>query len=246
MVCLISGGASGIGRAAALRLAQRMPVVIADADEEAAERTAAEIRARGGTAAGIGCDVRHEANCAAAVAAAEDLGRLTDLISSAGVVSAGDGPLDRCASDVWNHVIGVNLSGAANFVRAGLPALERTGGGDIVLVASAAALLGRPGIAAYSASKAGLIGLQRSLVADFASRGIRCNCVCPGPTRTPMTRSGGKVMPNATGEMAQPDEVAAAIDWLTSDDSNWLIGGVLPLDGGETSAVAQAFFRGKA
>lgn len=243
MVCLISGGASGIGAAAVLRLSRRMPVAIADMDEAGAASVAESIRALGGTALAIGCDVRSADDCARAVATAESLGRLSDVVSSAGVVSVDDGPLDACGSAAWDRVIGVNLTGAANFVRAALPALERGGGGDIVLVASAAALIGRPGIAAYSAAKAGLIGLQRSLVADFAPRGIRCNCVCPGPTQTPMTRSRGKTIPNAAGRVAEPEEIAAAIDWLASDESDWLIGAVLPLDAGETSAIGQAFIR---
>lgn len=241
MTCLISGGASGIGRAAALRIARRMPVVVADFDAAGMAETVALVEREGGAAVGAPCDVRRPADCAAAVAAAERLGPLTDVVSAAGILSKQDGRLGDCTEEAWAQVLAINLTGSANIVRAALPALERAGGGDIVLVASTAALIGRPGIAAYTVSKAGLLGLQHALVADYSPLGIRCNCVCPGPTETPMARPVTARLPNAAGRMARPDEVAAAVAWLTEDDSDWMIGAVLPLDCAETLAVSRSF-----
>lgn len=239
-MCLVTGAASGIGRACAESIAETMPVVLADVSEEGMATVADAIRGRGRTAVPVVCDVRDASACAAAVAAAEDLGGLTDVVSSAGIV-AGDGPLLASSEEVWQTILGVNLIGPANLARAALPALLARGGGDIVLVSSVAALGGRPGISAYSASKTGLLGLQRSLVADYARLGVRTNSVCPGSTDTPMTRSTGKRVPNATGLPARVDQVAAAVAWLVADVSDHIIGAVLPVDAGETAAVSRAF-----
>lgn len=241
MTCLVTGGGSGIGRASAHRIARVQPVVLADVDLAAAEAVAQEVRRAGGEAVAIACDVRSPASCADAVAACTAFGPLTDVVNSAGIVDRSDAALADSPADVWERVVAVNLLGAANVIRATLPRLLESGGGDIVLVASVAALQGRPGISAYSASKAGLLGLQMSLVADYGRSGIRTNCVCPGPTDTAMARDPSAAVSNARRRYASADEVAAAVAWLTHDDSNWMVGAVLPLDAGETAAVARAF-----
>jgi NAD(P)-dependent dehydrogenase (short-subunit alcohol dehydrogenase family) len=246
MTCLIVGGGSGIGKAAAQLIARNMPVLIADLNVAAAQQTATQIRRAGGVAIGVGCDVRRIEDCEATVAKAETLGRLTDLVISAGVLPAGDGALGDCATSAWELALAINLTGAANTVRAALPALGRASGGDIVLVSSAAALRGRPGVAAYTVSKAGLLGLQHALVADYAASGVRCNCVCPGPTATPMARPPAAALPNAQNRQAEPEEIAAAIAWLTAPESDWVIGAVLALDGGENAAIARSFLRRQA
>jgi NAD(P)-dependent dehydrogenase (short-subunit alcohol dehydrogenase family) len=240
MTCLISGGGSGIGRASALLIARRMPVIIVDCDSRGINESVALVSAQGGMAVGIKCDVRLSESCVAAVAAAEEIGPLTDVVTAAGVLSRDDRALGECSPETWDNVLGINLTGTANVVRAALPALERAGGGDIVLVSSNAALVGRPGIAAYTVSKVGLLGLHQSIVADYSRCNIRCNTVCPGPTATPMARPPDRLL-NAKGRMAQPIEVAAVIDWLTCDESSWLIGAVLPVDAGETCVVSKVW-----
>ncbi|HVW32224.1 MAG TPA: SDR family oxidoreductase [Acidimicrobiia bacterium] len=241
MTCLVTGGGSGIGRATALAVAARMPVVIADVDEDGLQRTEDLIRAAAGRAVvAVRCDVRDPADCAAAVKAAADLGGLTDVVSSAGILRRNE-PLLDSTPESWRAVLDVNLIGPANLVRAALPNLLDTGGGDIVLVASLAALQGMRGVAAYSASKAGLVGLARSVVADYGSRGVRVNCVCPGPTETPMASTPSGRLLNAAGRAATADEVASVIVWLTDDTSDWVNGTVLPVDAGETAATGRAF-----
>ncbi|HVW33160.1 MAG TPA: SDR family oxidoreductase [Acidimicrobiia bacterium] len=241
MTGLVTGGGSGIGRATAVAIAGRMPVVIADLDEDGLRGTEELIRSAGGhPVVAVRCDVRDPADCAAAVKAADDLGRLTDVVSSAGILRRNE-PLLDSSVESWEAVLGVNLIGAANIVRAALPALLDGGGGDIVLVASLAAVQGLRGVAAYSASKAGLVGLARSVVADYGTQGVRVNCVCPGPTDTPMASTPSAALLNAAGRPATAEEVASAIAWLTDDASAWVNGAVIPVDAGETAAAGRAF-----
>jgi NAD(P)-dependent dehydrogenase (short-subunit alcohol dehydrogenase family) len=148
------------------------------------------------------------------------------------------------AADAWADIIATNLTGTANLLSAALPLLVERGGGDIVVVSSVAALQGRTRIAAYSASKAGVLGLVSSVTADYAQAGVRINAVCPGPTETPMTRGLSNRAPsNGPGRAATADEIASVIDWLLSPASAWINGAVLPVDAGETAAFAWAFRR---
>lgn len=240
MTCLISGAASGIGLASAELISATMPVVLADIDADALARAEASLRRRGADVVSIVCDVRDPAACAAAVYEAEELGGITDVVSSAGILRD-DGALLDTTAETWRFILDVNLVGPANLARAALPSLLARGGGDIVLVGSAAALQGRPRVSAYSASKTGLLGLQQALVADYARKGVRTNSVCPGSTDTPMTRRRGTWIPNAIGAAARPEQVAAAIAWFVADTSDHIVGAVLPVDAGETAASSQSF-----
>jgi NAD(P)-dependent dehydrogenase (short-subunit alcohol dehydrogenase family) len=231
--CLITGGGSGIGRATALALVSSMPVVVVDINEAGLRDTADLLRVRGGSNFLVQrCDVRIPTDCQLAVERAEELGGLTDVVSAAGIVGRNE-PILASTAASWEAIIGVNLAGPANLVRAALPTLLSRGGGDVILVSSAAALRGYPGSAAYSASKAGLLGLTHSLLADYGSAGVRVNCVCPGKVDTPMASPSAGRLPNATGRAATADELASVISWLVDDASNWVNGAVLPVDDGE-------------
>lgn len=243
MTCLVTGAGSGIGRTVALLLAARQPVAVVDVDPARLAETAGLVREQGGRCVAVPSDVRDVAACERAVEEALVLGPLTDLVCAAGTIR-GDGPLTETTAEVWHDLLAVNLVGTANVVRAALPAMMASGGGDVVLVSSIGAVRGRRRTSAYAASKAGVLGLATSLVADYADRGIRTNCVCPGATATPMVaRPGRPDVPelNAAGRLATPAEVANVIVWLTEEASDWVVGAVVPADGGETAVAAGTF-----
>lgn len=237
---LITGGGSGIGRATSLLLSRRMPVVIADLDYGAASETAEIILRKGGAVKAVACDVRDAEDCTNTVRAAEALGALSDVVTCAASI-AGDGPLLETSADRWQELIRVNLIGVANVVRAALMPLITRGDGDIVIVGSLAGLQGRRGVSAYAASKAGLAGLTRSLVADYGAQGVRANCVCPGSTETPMSRSPAAAVANSTGRRASPEEIAGVISALVDDSTNWVTGAVIPIDSGESAVGPRVF-----
>jgi dihydroanticapsin dehydrogenase len=219
-------------------LAPTTELVLLDLDAERLEDARASVRERGGDAVCVSCDVRDAAACSQQITDAIQGTGLDDVVSCAGLV-AGDGPLLESGPDVWERLLGVNLIGVANVVRAALPSLLEAGGGDIVLVGSLAAIHGRRRVSAYSACKAGLVGLTRSLVADYGRDGVRANCVCPGSTATPMSTAPNPVIHNTLGRRAQPEEIAAVIAWLVDDASNWVNGAVLPADAGESAVGTQ-------
>jgi NAD(P)-dependent dehydrogenase (short-subunit alcohol dehydrogenase family) len=239
---LVTGGASGIGLAVARMLvAQGHRVVIADVDGEAVQRATAEL---GEAGSGRIIDVRDRGACdGAAAAAARADGGLRMVAHCAGVVR-GDAAVADLDAATWERILGINLGGTFNVVAAALPHLVDAGGGAIVLASSVAAIRGLTRLAAYSASKAGMIGLARSVVADYAMQGVRVNCVCPGGTDTPLTAGTSRRPPhNAHGRKATAEEVAATIAWLLSDASAWVNGAVLPVDDAESATYAGAFVR---
>lgn len=238
---LVTGAASGIGLAASRVLLRHAPVVIADVDESRLRAAAAEL---GPGAVPWVTDVRDPDACAAAVRAADEQGGLDGVAHCAGII-AGDGPLLGVDLDALRAIVDVNLFGAVHVLRAGVQTLMGRGGGPVVLVSSVAALQGRRRIAGYTASKAAVVGLARSAVADYGARGVRVNVVCPGPTDTAMTAGLSERMPlNPLGRMALPEEVGATVAWLLSSDAAWLNGVVLPVDAGESAVSASALPRG--
>jgi meso-butanediol dehydrogenase/(S,S)-butanediol dehydrogenase/diacetyl reductase len=241
---LVTGAASGIGRASALRLAaEGARVWLADVDAAALATTAEAVREAGGTAATRVLDVRDPAACRAAVdAAAAELGRLDALCNVAGI-----GVYDhatRVSVEDWNRVIAVNLSGTFFMSQAALPHLLETRG-NIVNLASSAGVTGVAYASAYCASKGGVVLLTRSLAVEFAHRGVRVNCVCPGGVDTPLTRAfrapeaaRGELlarMSSLSGRMAKPEEIAAAVAYLASDEARYVTGAVFSIDGGQTA-----------
>ena len=247
-VAAITGGAMGIGAAVARLLAAHgARVAIGDLDLQAGARVAAEIQAAGGQARCFELDVRRaeqvDAFIEQTVAAFDGL---DILVNNAGIVVAKS--TTATSPDEWERVLGTNLTGAWLCARAAIPHLIRRGGGAIVNVASNAGLVGFPNLAAYCASKGGLVQLTKAMALDCAPDHIRVNAICPGHTRTPMGDSfvSAQADPAAfvrdfinvqhpLGRMAEPEEVARAIVFLASDEASCITGSILAADGGYTA-----------
>jgi 3-oxoacyl-[acyl-carrier protein] reductase len=254
-VALVTGAASGIGRAAAERLAREgAAVAVVDRNESGAHETAQRIVAAGGRAIGYVADVASSAAVAATVdRVSQELGPVDVLANVAGIGdTAGLEGIAGLADERWNAVLAVNLSGPFFLCRAVIPSMVARGHGAIVNVSS---LAGRSksalGGLAYSASKAGLLGLTRHLAFDYGPHGVRTNAICPGAVDTPMLRAGGPSAARSTEEessrrtrlaayqffmpikrISQPDEQAAAICFLASDEASYINGVALDVNGG--------------
>jgi NAD(P)-dependent dehydrogenase (short-subunit alcohol dehydrogenase family) len=232
-VAVVTGAASGIGfRTCELFLEDGMTVVGLDRrpvpDELAAHRRLVEITADVSIAAEVG---------AARDVVRDTLGRCDVLVNCAGVLI--NGTTTETTEDEWDTTMAVNLRGAWLTSRALIPLIASSGGGAIVSVAAGAGLRPHPGLAAYAASKAGLISLSRSIALEYASLGIRSNCVCPGPTETPMfvnnelnIRAREDNAGNWVRPLARPEEIAKAILLLSSPDMRTLTGATLVVDSG--------------
>ncbi|MBS0614315.1 MAG: SDR family oxidoreductase [Proteobacteria bacterium] len=247
-VCLVTGGGAGIGRACVdYFAAQRHHVLAADLDPQAAAQAAERAGAQHGIEClGIGCDVSSRADCeAAAQRALARWGRIDVLVGNAGVQLAAR--LLEADESHWDRLVSVNLKGVANACRAVLPAMIGRGDGRIVLVSSINALRSPPGMSVYDMTKAGVIGLMRSLAVDHGREGVRVNAVCPGATLTDhhlrVAAARGQTqeqLREATrgyallGRVAEPAEIAAAIHFLASDAASFVTGATLVVDGGFT------------
>jgi NAD(P)-dependent dehydrogenase (short-subunit alcohol dehydrogenase family) len=240
---LVTGAAGGIGRATARRLGEEgASVLCVDVRADDAAQTAADIVAAGGTAESRGLDVRSSAACTEAVQAVVDSwGRLDVLCNVAGILHAVHTPDE--SDDGWSSVLGVNLDGPFFLSRAALPHLLEAKGA-IVNVASTAGVMGQAYMAAYCASKHGVVGLTRALAVEFARKGLRVNAVCPGGVDTAMT--SGIEFPDKVNihlimrahlvdEPQPPESVAGLIAWLGSEDARFVNGAIVPIDAGVTS-----------
>jgi NAD(P)-dependent dehydrogenase (short-subunit alcohol dehydrogenase family) len=244
-VAVVTGGGSGIGRAAAIRFAaEGAHVLVADIAADRAGAVAGEIADGGGRAAAMVVDVSDPAQVEAMAArAVSEFGGIDVLMTAAGVLSFGS--VTETDPQAWNRVIGINLTGTFLASRAVIPAMERRGGGAIVTVSSSTgAHDASPGNVAYVASKGGVAMLTKAMAVDHAPQGIRVNAIAPGPTATPMLgsvmtddemRRFGEAMP--IGRLAQPAELAAAAAFLASDDASYVTGAVFAVDGGQTAKV---------
>ncbi len=236
-VAIVTGAGSGIGAATAERLASEgAAVVCADWNEEGAAKTAAAIEAAGGRAVAVKCDVSAKADCEAAVKkAVSAFGGLHVLINNAGITR--DGFAKKLGEDKWDQVMAVNLKGTFLMCQAAMLVMMEKNQGRIVNTASVA-VLGNPGQANYAASKAGVIGLTRTLALELSRNQITVNCVAPGATDTAMFNGvpddiKAKIVASIPlKRMAKPSEVAALHAFLASDDAAYITGQVVFCDGG--------------
>ncbi len=242
-VVIVTGAGSGIGRATALRLAaEGGRLLCADAKGDAAQDTAEMITRAGGDAAALLVDVTDEGSCCRMVETALGrFGRITTLVNSAGVSAAGRDATP--APKEWERVVGVNLGGTYLASRAALPHVAASGNGSVINIASIFGLVGGSLSPAYAASKGGVVNLTRSMALTWAPR-VRVNCVCPGVIETPMTAAfltdpswhQPLLARHPLGHFGRPEDIAAAILYLASDEAAFVTGVALPVDGGYTAA----------
>jgi 3alpha(or 20beta)-hydroxysteroid dehydrogenase len=231
---LISGGARGQGAAHARRLAEEgAAVIFGDVLEDLGEAHAEALRGAGHDAVFVPLDVTAPADWKAAVWTAEQrFGRLDVLVNNAGVVRVAS-ILDE-TDEGWHTTMTVNATGVFYGMRAAIPALRRAGGGSIINVASIYGPVGAPRYSAYTASKGAVISMTKVAALEHARDGIRANAICPGPVRSPMSEEEGDASVDITPlrRRAEPEEISSAVVFLASDDSVYITGAELAIDGG--------------
>jgi len=246
-VALITGAASGMGKiAASLFASEGAKVVLADVTDEAGHQAAEEITSSGGQAAFVHADVSIADSAEAMVAFAVDtFGSLDILYNNAGIFPADDDSATNTPEATWDRVMAINLKGVFLGCKFGIPAMLEAGGGSIVNVASFVALMGAatPQIA-YTASKGGVLAMTREIAVEFARKNIRANALCPGPIETPLLqelladpqRRERRLVHIPMGRFGRAEEIARAALFLASDDSSFMTGAALVVDGGITAA----------
>ena len=242
-VALVTGGAMGIGRTTALVFAREgARVVVVDIVTEGGEETVQLIKEAGGDALFVKCDVTNAKDVEAMVIKAVDTyGRLDCAFNNAGI--AIPGTTVECSEEDWDRVLSVNLKGVWLCMKYEISQMLTQGGGVIVNTSSVGGLVGTPGIAAYTASKHGVVGLTRTAALEHVTAGIRVNAVCPGSAPTPMlvpvvNHPELKAMlesKHPMGRFATTEEIAEAVIWLCSDRASYVTGVAFPVDGAVTA-----------
>jgi NAD(P)-dependent dehydrogenase (short-subunit alcohol dehydrogenase family) len=250
-VALVSGGASGIGKACAKLLSTAgAKVTILDIDIERGKEVAKEIDDQGGKALFLNCDVSKDKPCRRSIKQTVDnFGRLDLLVNAAGIVTRAT-VLETSEAD-WDKMIAVNLKSVYLLSRYSIPQMTQAGGGVIINISSGWGLVGGKGAAAYCASKGAVVLLTKAMALDHGSHNIRVNCVCPGDTDTPMLRSEatGLGIPydqlvkessdsRPLGRIGTPMDIAQAVLFLASNASSFITGSVLVVDGGGLAGTA--------
>jgi len=250
-VAIVTGGGAGIGRASATAFAREgAKVVIADMDEKAGTRTAQEISGAGGKVIFARCDISRKADVEAMIArAATEFGGIDVLHNNAGVVRYGT--VVEMSEEDWDFILNINLRGSFLTCKYAIPHMIKRGGGSIVNTASVQAFASQRTVAAYSASKGAIVSFTKTVALDHAPDNIRCNCIAPGSVHTPMLEWAanlfGKENPQQAiidwgklhplGRVARPEEVAALVLFLASDDSSFCTGSCYTVDGGLLAAL---------
>lgn len=247
-VAVITGAASGIGRAAAIRFAgEGASVVVADLNREGGEATVRDCKENGGNAVFQLTDVAREEEVKGAVdRAVKEFGRLDVIYNNAGLGGA-VGPLEKTTAENWDRSFAILLRAVFLGIKYATPELRKAGGGSIISTASIAGLRGAPGLHAYCAAKAGVISLTRSSSIELAKDKIRVNCICPGLIATPLTYNlipGGEQAATQLFAAFQPwpragrpADIAAMALFLASDDSEFVSGQAMVVDGAVTSGM---------
>ncbi|MFS8974755.1 SDR family oxidoreductase [Cupriavidus necator] len=241
-VALITGASSGIGRATALLFAAEGAKVVAGARRQAElDSLVAQIREAGGDAVALAGDVRSEDYASALVAlAVERYGRLDIAFNNAGTLGEG-GPSTEVSAEGWNDTIAINLTGSFLGAKHQIAQMLKHGGGSVIFTSTFVGYtVAFPGVAAYAASKSGLIGLTQALAAEFGPQGIRVNAILPGAVDTDMYRSMNDTSESqdfitnlhALKRVARPEELARSVLYLASDDSSFVTGTASLADGG--------------
>jgi NAD(P)-dependent dehydrogenase (short-subunit alcohol dehydrogenase family) len=242
---VVTGGASGIGRATSLAFAgEGAAVMVADVDAAGGEATCDLVREAGGEARFVKADVARDVDVRALVeATVAAFGRL-DIAFNNAAINDEEGPLTECSEERWGRILDVNLKGVFLCLKHEIPEMARSGGGAIVNAASVVGLSGSRGTPAYVASKHGIVGATRAAARDHAKDRVRVNAVCPGTIRTPMyvRREGDDATHDAQvaaaiplGRLGEAEDVANAVLWLCSEGASFITGQTLVVDGGETA-----------
>ena len=246
-VCIITGGASGMGGVASHLFAKEgAKILVADMNEKAGQETVDAIKAQGGAAHFVKTDVSREKDCAQMVAEAiRAFGGVDVLYNNAGIFPSDDGAVTEASETVWDKVLAVNLKGITFSCKYGIPEIIKRGGGSVINIASFVALVGcTVPQDAYTASKGAVIALTKSLAVQYGPKKVRANAICPGPIETPLMTQWlltnpaerNKRLPRIPlGRFGQPEDVVYLAMYLASDESSWTTGAAMVVDGGITS-----------
>jgi NAD(P)-dependent dehydrogenase (short-subunit alcohol dehydrogenase family) len=246
-VCVITGGGSGMGRAAAESFCEQgARVAVLDLNDEQGEAAAGAAASRGGEAFYVRCDVSRESDVSSAIdSVAARFGGVDVLYNNAGIMMAEDGSVVDTPEEVWDRTLGVNVKGIYLCCKHAIPRMVERGGGSVINIASFVALVGcSVPQDAYTASKGAVIALTKSLAVQFAPQGVRTNAICPGPIETPLLTDWllkdpeakrVRLARNPTGRFGRPEDIVNAALYLASDESTWTNGAVIVIDGGITS-----------